>query len=319
MEVRSAEPSDIPAIISLLKLSLGESLLPKSEEYWRWKHFDNPFGKSPVLIAFENGVLVGVRAFMRWSWVMGHSSFHAVRAVDTATHPEYQGRGIFRKLTLDILDSCNQSGVHFVFNTPNKQSRPGYLKMGWQNAGRLAIQLTPVTFLDAMKGSALRVSGELSLSTNTLPEDGPLGQLIRQDAVFRSNLHTFISPQYLRWRYIDVPVVKYNVLFYQSVDRQMLVFGRLKESRLGVEFRITDILSNQKCLGARMKCLIKMHALEAGANYITCSGAVRDRFSFGISIKYGPVTTVKPLAWDGSAVLMNFKEWSPSLGDLELF
>ena len=60
----------------------------------------------------------------------------AVRAVDTATHPDYQGRGIFRLLTLAGVEAMTAEGVQFVFNTPNDQSRPGYLKMGWLRVGR---------------------------------------------------------------------------------------------------------------------------------------------------------------------------------------
>ena len=68
MTIREASGQDTAAIVSLLKLSLGEALMPKSESYWKWKHWDNPFGKSPVLLAFEKNELIGVRAFMRWDW-----------------------------------------------------------------------------------------------------------------------------------------------------------------------------------------------------------------------------------------------------------
>src|SRR5687767_10160893 len=132
MIIRKAEESDIPKIISLLKASLGESLLPKSEAYWKWKHVNNAFGKSPVLLAEEEGICVGVRAFMRWQWKMQGKSLEAVRAVDTATHPDYQGKGIFSKLTTTLLDVCKESQWHLVFNTPNEKSLPGYLKMGWK-------------------------------------------------------------------------------------------------------------------------------------------------------------------------------------------
>lgn len=68
MILRKATPSDVPAIVSLLKLSLGEGLIPKSETYWNWKHKENPFGASEILLADEEGQLIGVRAFMRWNW-----------------------------------------------------------------------------------------------------------------------------------------------------------------------------------------------------------------------------------------------------------
>ena len=97
MDIRAAQPQDTPAIIEILKKSLGESLIPITENLWSWKHEQNPFGKSFVLLALENAELIGVRAFMRWRWQWNGKEFEAIRAVDTATHPDHQGKGIFKK------------------------------------------------------------------------------------------------------------------------------------------------------------------------------------------------------------------------------
>ena len=98
MIIRPATYDDTPAIIELLKKSLGESMIPKSAALWSWKHEQNPFGPSFVLLAEENNELIGVRAFMQWQWVWNDKIYRAIRAVDTATHPKHQGRGIFKKL-----------------------------------------------------------------------------------------------------------------------------------------------------------------------------------------------------------------------------
>jgi GNAT superfamily N-acetyltransferase len=69
------------------------------------------------------------------------TTINAVRAVDTATHPDWQGRGIFSRLTLGALDDLRDDGVDCVFNTPNDKSRPGYLKMGWQQVGKVPVSV----------------------------------------------------------------------------------------------------------------------------------------------------------------------------------
>ncbi len=142
MTIRIATEQDTEAIVALLKLSLGDVSTIKSATYWRWKHIENPFGKSHVLIAEEDGIIVGIRAFMQWRWSNGSREFTALRAVDTATHPDYQGKGIFKKLTMELIDRRRAAGDDFIFNTPNDQSRPGYLKMGWQVVGRLPVALS---------------------------------------------------------------------------------------------------------------------------------------------------------------------------------
>ena len=120
MNIRAGIPEDTNSIIELLKKSLGESTIPKSEALWNWKHIKNPFGKSYILLAEENSELIGVRAFMQWKWLWKGKIYKTVRAVDTATHPEHQGKGVFKKLTLQQAEICKKDGVDFIFNTPNK-------------------------------------------------------------------------------------------------------------------------------------------------------------------------------------------------------
>ena len=54
----------------------------------------------------------------------GRSRAAPARAVDTATDPEFQGRGIFTRLTLEALDALPAEGVELVFNTPNARASP---------------------------------------------------------------------------------------------------------------------------------------------------------------------------------------------------
>ena len=121
--------------------------------FFEWKHQENPFGPSPGLVAHADGRLVGVRLFLRWELRAGERTFHAVRAVDTATDPEFQGRGIFRRLTLGLLQQLDEGGdLDLVFNTPNANSRPGYLKMGWQDVGSIPVKLSPVRPVALLRG-----------------------------------------------------------------------------------------------------------------------------------------------------------------------
>ena len=147
LDIRPAEPEDRDAIITLLQRSLGSDGDPRYPELFAWKHDTNRFGPSPMWVATDGGRVVAFRALMRWEFVRGGKVLRAVRAVDTATDPDYQGRGLFRALTMHGLESVRAEGVDFVFNTPNDQSRPGYLKMGWREVGRLpaAVRFTGPT------------------------------------------------------------------------------------------------------------------------------------------------------------------------------
>jgi len=199
-------------MIGLLKKSLGEGLIPKSEALWNWKHEQNPFGHSFVLLAEENNMLIGLRAFMQWQWKWKGVVYKAIRAVDTATHPDHQGKGIFKKLTLQQIELCKQQGIHFVFNTPNEQSRPGYLKMGWVQQGKMPLKLK-VTNLPALAFALAFKKGKTSVTADdpTPPQtwDPALYQLLEQYAPPPADqLTTVQSGSYIRWRYADNPLFR---------------------------------------------------------------------------------------------------------------
>ena len=134
--VRQYEVTDEDAVLRLLRITLGAGPIgQRTAAFFRWKHLDNPFGPSLMLVADAGGEIIGLRAFMRWRFDAAGQDVRAVRAVDTATHPDHQGRGIFSRLTSEALDLL-RGDTDLIFNTPNEKSLPGYLKLGWRIVGR---------------------------------------------------------------------------------------------------------------------------------------------------------------------------------------
>ena len=162
LEIRRATPADETEVLELFRIALGWKTGDPNEELFAWKHKTNPFGPSPAWVATDNGRIVGYRTFLRWQFLDGHNKpVRAVRAVDTVTSPEYQGRGIFRRLTLQAVAELTLAGDRIVFNTPNDQSRPGYLKMGWTIARHLPVGLLPAGVRGVRRMLASRVPAEL--------------------------------------------------------------------------------------------------------------------------------------------------------------
>ena len=94
--IRAAEAADHPAVLDLLAASLGWGPDEGLAEYFEWKHRTGPLGPSPEWVAEVDGRIAGYRTFLRWEFEDEHGQVHrAVRAVDTATHPDFQGRASF--------------------------------------------------------------------------------------------------------------------------------------------------------------------------------------------------------------------------------
>ena len=311
MNIRKASDSDIPAIIQLLKVSLGESLIPKSEALWNWKHVQNPFGKSPVLLDEENGEILGVRAFLMWEFFQNGKIFKSCRAVDTATHPEHQGKGIFKKLTMALIEEIKKNGMVAVFNTPNSKSTPGYLKMGWEKWGNLPLKLD---FHVGKKRKGIQMQSDWTAISDLIEE-------IESAPQTELSLGTRLVKGYLNWRYKDSPLFPYH---YLSDGENYLLIYRIKEGKMGREFRICDFYFLTELSPSQKKELNKSLAVkirESGSRFSSFSGlkySQQKNLDMGILpvIKIGPLVTVRQVQEDFYPLN---QDWSWSLGDLEVF
>jgi GNAT superfamily N-acetyltransferase len=249
IEVRAATPADHEAIVELAGAALGWRAADPNAALFRWKHVDNPFGASPMWVAVDGERLVGFRALLRWRFDDGrHGEQRAVRAVDTATHPDYQGKGLFTRLTRHALEALETDGTDFVFNTPNAQSRPGYLKMGWVDVGRVPVAVAVRTPASAVRLLRARVpAGKWSLSTDVGDAaseafaDGAALQGLLDAQPAPTGLRTQRSVDLLRWRYASGPL-QYRVLGRTSRLEDGFVVFRLRQRGAALECTLCDVL-----------------------------------------------------------------------------
>ncbi len=312
MIIREATELDIPEILEVLKASLGETSSKKTEAVWRYKHLENPFGKSLILVAVENDTIIGVRALMRWKWQLGNQVFSALRAVDTATHPEHQGKGVFKKLTLKAIEIAKEQSDHFIFNTPNTQSLPGYLKMGWQEVNKLRIQIVPVNPLNWLTNKQDKI-----YEINNNSSDAQLAGLISKYNKLKAEENKLFTPKsldYLSWRYENNTLQKYEV----TGDEDFYLAGYIKEHKYFKELRITEHIFIDDLGLKKINKAIKDFSKEFGAHIITSAGL---NYGLGFSGNFGPVLSLRDVDLDTNSKqeLLQLNNWSYTLGDLELF
>jgi GNAT superfamily N-acetyltransferase len=325
LEVRIPTDEDLDVIVDLVRLCLGEGRIPRTREYWAWKHLANPFGPSYLLIAEERGAIVALRAFMRWTWWSSGQPVPAVRAVDTVTHPDWRGRGVFTSLTLAMVERVQSEGVAFVFNTPNDHSRPGYLKMGWTLVGRIHPWIRPQP-LGRWYG---RNAGGDFASVGQLLEAPGLDDLLSAMAAdYDPRLITRPERAYLRWRYAESPGLAYHAAWQlDEGPGAALVFHVLERPRW-TELRLCEILASPTRESmAQARDLIGKTARQAGAHFVSAVTAPRTperrvlRSSGFVPFpRRGPFLTVRPL--QASALEVDprrRRSWRPTIGALEVF
>jgi predicted N-acetyltransferase YhbS len=327
IRTRPMEDGDVPAIVRLLDEALGPA--PGGvdrRELFEWKHLRNPFGRSIALVAEADGTVVGFRSFMRWrlAGAAGARALAAVRAVDTATSPTMQRRGIFSQLTSEALAACEAEGVAMVFNTPNDRSRPGYLKMGWRVVAVWPLWVKPRR-PDRLVGAALRRDLRAGPGVAAPPASSliPARQALSAERAPRGLepevLHTARSLEYLRWRYAEGPM-SYHVLTRGGAT----VIARLRSRGRLREVVVCEALAAD---GARddLRELLRILPHEAGADHAVAHlGAGwpgRDelwRAGYVRLPRAGITFTVRPVSASEPDPL-HAASWSLALGDLEVF
>lgn len=303
LEIRHVVDADRDQVIALARRSLGWAGDARDRAYFAWKHDENPFGPSYAIGAFDRGRLVGFRTMMRWRFERGHESLSMVRAVDTATDPDHQGRGIFRRLTMRAVEDLTEEGVDAVFNTPNDQSRPGYLKMGWVALGRPTIGVHPrglpiVARMLRSRVASEKWSEEVTIGVPAADADWS-GWPTTSDG-----WSTPKSPEYLRWRYGFGPL-RYRVV---EVGEHRCVLRVRRRGDLR-EVALCEWPPGHRAVGA-------LHRLVAATGDYGIGIGVGLREGFVPLPKQGPVVTRRALNRDEPTSLDSL---SLALGDLELF
>lgn len=196
---------DTEKIIELLNISFDSN---HNRKDFLWKHFDNPFGKSYGLLAIDGDKIIGLRMFMRWEFINdSRRVFKAIRPVDTCTDPAYRGLGIFKRLTLEGLKRIS-SEYELVFNTPNKNSKPGYLKMGWNDLNQ---DISYSFGILNLFGSKMKFELINSTEINHLQN--------------YNTIQTKTTLDYLKWRYSNL-----DYLIAHFMDGATIVF-KIKNNR----------------------------------------------------------------------------------------
>lgn len=319
-------------MIELLTVALGGG--PAGErppEFFRWKHLDNPFGRSFMLVAEAERRIIGLRAFMRWTFRADGRSFPAVRAVDTATHPEYQGQGVFSRLTREALEAL-RSETAFVFNTPNEKSLPGYLKLGWQEVGAVPVWIRvrrPLRFARGLRSlradSAMGSVGSIQAETaaQALEDEGAISDLLQASPGPDGRLATTRTVEYLRWRYGRAPLLDYRAVSERGAGslNGLAVFrvrprGRLREATISEVIHRPGDAKTVRRLVHRVAAAARVDHLTHHVSGWPAGAAARSGF---VRSPLGLTLVVNPMRSHLRPDPADLRSWAFSLGDLEVF
>jgi hypothetical protein len=233
--------SDLPEVLGALESEFGDTF---DEVWYRWKHVSGPWGPSPAWVASDESGLIGVRFFLPWRFTVEDTSLKVLRPCDTVTVPRARGMGVFSKLTRHATEAV-RSDTDLLFNTPNEQSRPGYLKMG---------------FVDWTS-----VSARVGLIS---PRRAVLTEARAPQAAWCREVHTELSESFLGWRYRDCPSLQYGSWSLESGDGPNGLVARVRPWH-GLRLLVVSEIWGEP---ANVTVLLAAVAHELGARLVWVGG-----------------------------------------------
>jgi GNAT superfamily N-acetyltransferase len=158
------DPEALGAYAGLLSEVFGPG--PKfTPQALAWRYRDNPAGTVVGADAWAGVTLAAHYVACPLAATVEGQPLKGLLSLNTATHPAFQGQGLFTRLAREAYDLGAGLGYDFVIGVANAQSTPGFLgRLGFQHVGRLEAGLlarTPRRF----EPTELQFSGSWDAAT----------------------------------------------------------------------------------------------------------------------------------------------------------
>jgi GNAT superfamily N-acetyltransferase len=99
-----------------------------NEAYLRWLYRDNPDGHVLGFDAWEGDRLAAHYACIPVSMESFGRTVRGMLSLNTATHPDFQGQGLFTKLAARTYELGQENGLEAVYGIANANSTPGFIR-----------------------------------------------------------------------------------------------------------------------------------------------------------------------------------------------
>ncbi len=243
--LRKYRDGDEQAIVELLNIAFGRW---HSLEYWRWRYKKNPAGSPIIWLAEHDNKIIGHFAVIPIRMKVGNAYMTASMSVNAATHPQYQGKGVFSSIVNRCYLDVAENDIPLTYGTANIRLGPTYKRYEWR--GHICFMVPMIKVLDwqprlsryihnkFLTRAAAYVLGKICRTRST---NGSLK--IERISRFDERINGFweeISKhfriivkrdqRYLNWRYADYPGSKYTI--YTVVkDHRILGYCVLSEEQ----------------------------------------------------------------------------------------
>jgi GNAT superfamily N-acetyltransferase len=187
-----------------------------SYDWLNWKYFESPFGESICLLALKDNEIAGEVTFGKYEFLLNGVTQKCLISYQTMVHPQHQKKGLFSKLTKEILNIAEAEGIDLIFNFPNKASYTPFLRLNFIPINHLKNYISITNKLNFVKSP---LSIKKPFFANSIEEFNKLElesfenlKETIQPLQIKENLVPNRTYAFLKWRYFTRPLYDYRII-----------------------------------------------------------------------------------------------------------
>ncbi|HZH44649.1 MAG TPA: GNAT family N-acetyltransferase [Lysobacter sp.] len=120
--------TDLSEYVELFRACFPSAGKLADPAYLRWLYAENPTGPVIGFNAREGGRLVAHYVCVPVPLELDGKRVRALLSLNTATHPDFQGRGLFTRLAELTYRAGAEEGARLVYGVANANSTPGFVR-----------------------------------------------------------------------------------------------------------------------------------------------------------------------------------------------
>ena len=223
MNIKKHDLNDLQklALLAQSTYHAGEIIV---EKYLDWEYKSNPVGEATLFVAENENQIVSQYVVIPQKYISGNEIYNGSLSVNTITHPDHRGKGLFTKLAELNYAECKRNAIDFTLGFPNKNSVTGFTgKLKFKLLGNMPLLFSIIRPLNAIRGFILYKKNhgkdldieiplnETHVSKFDLDKDLNKYNSFLREIEKRNLLSTKRSPEFIKWRYLDIPLRKYHL------------------------------------------------------------------------------------------------------------
>jgi len=206
--------------------------IEKNIEWFNWKFFNSPHGKSIMTIATVDNKIVGSNSYGIYPLERNNEIIKAIMPYDAFVHKDFQNRGIFKKLIQAAEEKAKKEEIQLLLAFPNVNSLPGFREMNWVfKSNFISYWIKPSFKLNLLlhcfdlkkRFKPNKPNGQNSFNFSDVSY-----------AIYNDEVHGSWNLEYLNWRFCELPQAEY-VFVKDDLTEYVLrigLRGRLKEAQI---------------------------------------------------------------------------------------